>query len=335
MEEAKRQAIESIYSGGLPFGASLYDENGILLNAAPNLVKQTGNKTQHAEIVLFELLKNKNINYSKTILITTTEPCEKCFNAAAKLGIRNFNYGTNIQTSRKFFKNDKNVSIKKLSQKFNDSFYIEQDIDEIDECNNLFEIYSNNDFLPNVFESVGTLTENYWMEKALKIGREGMIKNGEIPVGVILVEESYTNNGKIVTQSPTMTIASNSLVLHGDFNAILKAERKTLEPDKSFALYTTLEPHLLGFGAAMKARIRKVVYGLEAIDGGAKFFKQNVGSIENYPFIVEGIKRDKQYELFKEYMKIHKNEPDTKIGMNYVKNMINYYENIYLGFKNN
>lgn len=325
MNEAIRQAIESMYSRGLPFGAALYDENDDLIESAHNLTVQLSDPSLHAEIVLLSNLKGRDIDFSNTTLMTTCEPCETCFYTAYDLGIRTFIYGSTIETSRKIFPSDKEVKIEDLE----DDIVVLQS-DEM-ECDSLFSLYEDKKrFLPNSFFSKGTLREIYWMEVALKVAEEGMLTDREIPVGVIIVQENGLNDEELLTSSWTKTFTTNSPIVHGDVSALYLAQRKTYDIGKPFTMYSTLEPHLIGFGAAMKARLRKVVYGLEAWeDGGSKFFKNDSGTYENPPIIVGGVLRERQYELFKKFLEIEKDNKE-RVGYPYAKSMVDYYEEIYM-----
>lgn len=326
MNEAIKEALESLHENGLPFGAALYDENYNLIHSSHNKTKQLDNKDLHAEIVLFKELKDKKVNYNNLLLVTTCEPCEKCFKTAYNLGIRDFQFGSNISTSSKFFKSDKIIPIKTLAK----DIYIEES--NKTECDSLFELYKDKKkFLPNVIETKGNIIERYWMNIAFKVAEKGMLEAKEIPVGVLLVQEKGINDESLLIESHTMTYSSNTLVLHGDINALILSERKTIEEGFPITLYSTLEPHLLGFGAAMKARVRKVVFGLEAYaDGGSFFFKNKTDSLEKVPYIIYGVYREKQYKLFKKFMEIEKNN-QTRVGYPYVKNLVEYYEKVYKG----
>lgn len=326
MNEAIRMAIESIHNGGLPFGAALLTEDYELIHSAGNMVIQYKNPSLHAERVLLKEIEVNEVavDFDSAILVTTCEPCTHCFQVAYDLGIRTFIYGSSIDTSLKYFPSDEHVHIE----------YLKDDIIALqsneDECNALFELHKDLTMpIPVVHRSEGSITEKYWMEVALQIARRGMIEAGEIPVGVILVQENGFNDEELLTESWTMTVTTNSPIVHGDVNAIMLAERKTYDSGKPTTMYSTLEPHLVGFGAALKARLRKVVYGLEAPeDGGSIFFAHDSKSAERVPMIVGGVYHRKQYELLLEFMEREKDNPN-RLGYPYVKGLVEYYEKHY------
>lgn len=325
MREAIRQAIESVYEGGLPFGAALYDSEYQLIDAARNLTVQESNPDLHAEVVLLSKLSEEDIDFSSCTLVTNVEPCVHCFEKAYLMGIRSFTFGSDIHTSIEYFPSDLPISIEDLKDD------IEVDFDMTDECDELLRLYKSGDKMKNSFISKGTKKENYWMNKAFEVAKLGMYEGNEIPVGVIVVQENDNFGDEvIISESYTMTYTANSPVLHGDINALLKLERHTYESGKPAVMYSTLEPHLLGFGSAMKARLRKVVYGLDAPDGGSSFFSDIGFTPENHPLIVGGVGRDKQYELFLEFLEREKDNT-TRVGYSYAKEMKDYYDYIYKG----
>lgn len=327
MKEALRQAIESMYSNGIPFGAALYDKNHKLVHSAHNLVKQRKDKKLHAEYVLFTELENSDneIDFSECTLVTTCEPCSHCFYVAYNKGVRKYVYGTTITDAVRVFGSDECVPITELA----DDIYTHQTM--YTECLTLFEMYGKKGlFYKNVFDSVGTITEQFWMNVALNLAHKGMIEANEIPVAVIIVKEEDINKESILSQSYTMTYTANSPIVHGDFQALMLAQREVYDCGYPITMYSTLEPHLLGFGAALKSRVRKVCYGLSApTDGGSCFFENSTSSKEMVPFIVGGVLREKQYLLFKEFLELNKDN-HTRVGYTYVKDLVDYYEGVYL-----
>ncbi len=183
-------------------------------------------------------------------------------------------------------------------------------------------IFSYGDFRNNVVTySTGNDEEIFWMKRALQVGKKGMIENDELPIGVVLVA-----GNRLLTETCTLTYTLNSPITHGDFMALFNAEREVYSPniERPLVLYSSLEPHLLGFGAAIKCKVDKVVFGLEAIpDGGSCYLKNMVGIKERIPKVVGGVLREEQYKLMKEFLETHE---ENRVGYGYAKSLVKLYE---------
>ncbi len=97
---------------------------------------------------------------------------------------------------------------------------------------------------------------------------------GEVPVGAVVVSD-----GKIVGRGHNQPLRRNDPTAHAEVMAIRKAGWAT----KNYRLvdcdlYVTLEPCAMCLGAAVQARIRKLVFGAEDPKAGA------VRSIMRFPF---------------------------------------------------
>ena len=157
------------------------------------------------------------------------------------------------------------------------------------------------------------------MKRVLEVGRKGMIEKHELPIGVIVVA-----GDEVLSETSTLTYTLNSPITHGDFMALVKAERRVYSSKKPLVLYSTLEPCLLGFGAAIKCKVDKIVFGLEAIpDGGADYLPHIVNVKEWIPRTVGGVCRKEQYELLKEFLETH---DDDRVGWDYANKIVKLYE---------
>jgi len=93
---------------------------------------------------------------------------------------------------------------------------------------------------------------NYAYQQALKA-----YKNGEVPVGAILV-----NNGKIIAKSFNSQIKKNDPSAHAEINVLRYAGKKINNYRLvDSTLYVTLEPCIMCFGAIIHARIKELVFG--------------------------------------------------------------------------
>ena len=316
MKKAINEAKDGVKKGEQPYGALLIAD-GKIVATAHNEVVSSKNCLNHAEIVVINKYLDSVKQKPKDLtLITTCSPCLKCFGTAIKLGVNRFVYGSSIETAIKYGSNDLNMGI--------DEFKSIYDIEIIsgvleNECDNLLEeFYFKNNV---VTYSKGSNEEIFWMKKALEVGKRGMLEKDELPIGVLLVA-----GDKLLTKTSTLTYTLNSPITHGDFMALFNAEREVYSPniERPLVLYSSLEPHLLGFGAAIKCKVDKVVFGLEAIpDGGSCYLKNMVGIKERIPQVIGGVLRDEQYKLMKEFLNTHE---DNRVGYGYAKTLVKLYE---------
>lgn len=320
MQLAIDTANNGINNGEQPYGAVLVAD-GKIVAIAHNEVLSTNNILNHAEIVAL----NKYINTchekpKELVLITTCESCTQCFGTALKMGVNKFVFGSKLKTAIKYGSNDLNLTTNDLASFFKTIFDFEI-IDGVleSECDKLFSRFY---FRQNIVTySNGTEEEKYWMQKALDIGYKGMLEKDELPIGVVLV-----SGDEVLSESCTMTYTMNSPITHGDFMSLYNARRKVYDPNlkRPLVMYSSLEPHLLGFGAAIKCHVDKVVFGLEAIpDGGSDYLPNMVGIKEKLPIVVGGVMRERQYELFKEFLDTHE---ENRVGYSYAKKLVKLYE---------
>ena len=317
MNIALNTALNGVKKNELPFGAALCNGEDIVA-VAHNLTMSTKNSRNHAEVVCInscdkEILKNDNLT-----LFCTCEPCEDCFEYAIKNGIKHIVYGSEIETAIKLGSGDKLFKVKNYEKKYN--IKIENNVLK-NECDELLKKYYDKEYLAqNIVKwSSGTEEEKFWMKKALEIAKQGMKDNDELPIGVIIVA-----GDEILSESSTLTYSLNSPITHGDFMAMLKAERDVYSCKRPLVLYSTLEPHLIGFSAAIKCKFDKVVFGLEAKpDGGSIYLPHIIKLREWIPETIGGVCAKEQYELFKEFVNTHSS---NRVGYDYALSVINAYE---------
>lgn len=160
---------------------------------------------------------------------------------------------------------------------------------------------------------VGYMDDIYFMKLALRRARAAY-KDGETPVGAVIVKD-----GAVVASGRNRRENGKNALLHAELIAIQRACRKL----KSWRLtgcdlYVTLEPCPMCAGAAINARLRRVVYG--ASDGKAGSFGSLI-NLADYPYnhkpeitggVLEGECAAMLSSFFKELREKKKNQPLIK-----------------------
>jgi len=102
------------------------------------------------------------------------------------------------------------------------------------------------------------------MRAALDEARRGLL-DGEVPVGAVVVAD-----GAIVARAHNAPIALSDPTAHAEVLALREAGRKTGNYRLTGAtLYVTVEPCPMCCGAALQARVARVVYGAADPKAGA------------------------------------------------------------------
>ncbi len=108
------------------------------------------------------------------------------------------------------------------------------------------------------------------LDEAKEAGRKG-----EVPVGAVVV----AGDGSVLSSAHNLRESSADSTAHAEILALRSACAATggwRLPDAS--LYVTLEPCAMCMGAAVNARIRRVVFGAEDPRGGALVSNFGVGA---------------------------------------------------------
>jgi len=74
---AIEEARSGLEEGGIPIGAALFDENGVLLGRGHNRRVQDGDPSAHAETDAFRKAGRQR-SYRDKIMVTTLAPCWYC-----------------------------------------------------------------------------------------------------------------------------------------------------------------------------------------------------------------------------------------------------------------
>ncbi len=96
--------------------------------------------------------------------------------------------------------------------------------------------------------------DTFFLE-AVKEAEMGMAEGG-IPIGSVLV-----HNGKIIGRGHNKRVQKDSVILHGEMDALENAGRQTAAVYKECVLYTTLSPCPMCSGTILLYGIPKVVIG--------------------------------------------------------------------------
>ena len=106
--------------------------------------------------------------------------------------------------------------------------------------------------------------DEFFMREALKCARKAY-GAGEAPIGAVIVKD-----GRIVSRARNERETKQDATLHAEITAIRKACRKTgFWRLSGCVLYVTLEPCAMCAGAAVLARIDRVVFGAADPKAGA------------------------------------------------------------------
>ena len=112
--------------------------------------------------------------------------------------------------------------------------------------------------------SLSMKEDEFFMRQALVEAQKSLKKN-EVPVGAVLVLEN-----EIISHAHNAPIAKNDPTAHAEIIALRKAGSKRSNYRLSGCdLYVTLEPCAMCLGAAVHARIRRLVFGALDPKGGA------------------------------------------------------------------
>ena len=108
------------------------------------------------------------------------------------------------------------------------------------------------------------LDDDGFMRQALAEARRA-VAAGEVPIGAVVVLE-----GRVIGRAHNAPIARSDPTAHAEILALRQAARATGNYRLTGAvLYATAEPCIMCCGAAVHARVERVVYGASDPKGGA------------------------------------------------------------------
>src|SRR4030042_2679789 len=94
LEAAIEQARKSWDEGGIPIGAVLVDEQGVIVARGHNERVQSGDPTAHAEMVCIRAAGRRR-DWKKLTLVSTLSPCIMCSGTAILFKIKRIIIGEN------------------------------------------------------------------------------------------------------------------------------------------------------------------------------------------------------------------------------------------------
>jgi cytosine/creatinine deaminase len=94
-----------------------------------------------------------------------------------------------------------------------------------------------------------------FLKAAIEEAKKGL-KEGGIPIGSVIVY-----NGEIIGRGHNRRVQNESVVLHGEMDALENAGRQSANVYKNCTLYTTLSPCAMCSGAILLYGISKVIIG--------------------------------------------------------------------------
>ncbi|MFH1857035.1 MAG: nucleoside deaminase [Candidatus Omnitrophota bacterium] len=116
---------------------------------------------------------------------------------------------------------------------------------------------------------------DYFMKAAIEEARKGLSEGG-IPIGSVLVYK-----GKIIGRGHNRRLQKNSVILHGEMDALENAGRRSASVYRESVLYTTLSPCPMCSGAILLYGIPKIIIGEnKTFTGEEKLLKSRGVSIE-------------------------------------------------------
>ena len=111
---------------------------------------------------------------------------------------------------------------------------------------------------------LGPSSDELWMEEALRSARRAL-EAGEVPVGAVVVCA-----GRIVGRGWNCNLTDNDPTAHAEIVALREAGRNLGNHRLGDCeLFATIEPCAMCAGAAVHARIRRLVYGADDPKAGA------------------------------------------------------------------
>lgn len=94
-----------------------------------------------------------------------------------------------------------------------------------------------------------------FMQTAIEEAKRGLSEGG-IPIGSVLVYQ-----GRIIGRGHNRRVQQDSVVLHGEMDALERAGRQPAKVYQECTLYTTLSPCPMCSGAILLYGIRRVIVG--------------------------------------------------------------------------
>jgi tRNA(adenine34) deaminase len=149
--------------------------------------------------------------------------------------------------------------------------------------------------------------DEYYMQHVLELA-ERALEEGEFPIASIVVL-----GGEVIATAATAERREGRFLVHAGYEALPQADRLVLPlaRRRAAALYTNLEPCLMGLGAAMTFFLGRLIYALESPSDGAvglvsSWHRPRDDSAEyRLPQVEGGVLRGESIRLFRRYVAMH------------------------------
>jgi tRNA(adenine34) deaminase len=143
--------------------------------------------------------------------------------------------------------------------------------------------------------------DEHWMREALAEARRAA-SFGEVPIGAVVVHQ-----GRVVARAHNWRETWRDPTAHAELIALQEASRRLGGWRLAEChLYVTLEPCPMCAGAAMLARVARIVFGAADPKGGALISRMNVltpGLWNHQPIITGGILGEECGMILKEFFR--------------------------------
>jgi tRNA(Arg) A34 adenosine deaminase TadA len=152
--------------------------------------------------------------------------------------------------------------------------------------------------------SAPTEADQHWMGLALRqAARAGAA--GEVPVGALVVRE-----GRVLGSARNASIATHDPSGHAEVRALRAAGRRAGNYRLPGAvLYVTVEPCAMCMGAAVQARVARLVYGCSDPKGGAAgslFDLSNDPRLNHRMAVTPGVNAQGARELLQRFFRVRR-----------------------------
>ena len=141
-----------------------------------------------------------------------------------------------------------------------------------------------------------------WMREALQEARKGAAA-GEVPVGAIVVSAE----GEVLARAHNIPVGTNDPTAHAEILALREAARRIGNYRLTgCCLVVTIEPCPMCAGAAVSARVAKIVYGAADPKTGAVTTLYNIASdprLNHRADVVSGVLADECSRLLSDFFR--------------------------------
>ncbi len=158
--------------------------------------------------------------------------------------------------------------------------------------------------MPPPGNSLRPLSDDHFMGEALRLAQAGAIA-GEVPVGAVVVV-----SGRVVGTAHNAPIGMVDPSAHAEVLALRRAAH-TLGNYRltGASLYVTVEPCAMCVGAAIQARVERVVFGCRDAKAGALgsvFDLMGDGRLNHRFAVISGVRADEASTLLQEFFRVRR-----------------------------